>query len=100
MGENKDLSALLRTVKGRISRRINFLRRGCNRVWQAGFHDHAVRKEEDLESIGWYILENPVRAGLVDNYECYPMRFSSLDLKWSQAVAAGSRSHRESAALV
>ena len=35
------------------------------RLWQAGFHDHALRNEEDLPAIARYMVANPVRKGLV-----------------------------------
>ena len=42
------------------------------RIWQKGFHDHALRREEDLAKVAEYIILNPVRAGLVDRPENYP----------------------------
>ena len=42
------------------------------RIWQKGFHDHALRREEDLAKVAEYIILNPVRAGLVDRPEDYP----------------------------
>ena len=47
-------------------------------VWQDGFHDHAVRKEEDLLGIARYIVANPLRAGLVRNIGYYP----HWDARW------------------
>ena len=35
------------------------------RLWQSRFYDHAVRASEDLRDIAEYILQNPVRRGLV-----------------------------------
>jgi putative transposase len=34
-------------------------------IWQAGYYDHAIRKDEDIQAIARYIIANPVRAGLV-----------------------------------
>jgi len=42
------------------------------RVWQGGFHDHALRKEEDLAKLARYIVANPLRAGLVQRVGDYP----------------------------
>jgi len=42
------------------------------RLWQAGFHDHALRKEEDLLGLTRYIVANPLRAGLVSHIGDYP----------------------------
>ena len=41
-------------------------------VWQSGFHDHALRDDEDYRSRVLYLIENPVRAGLVSNVVDYP----------------------------
>ena len=42
------------------------------KIWNAGFYDHAIRKNEDLVSTARYIVANPLRAGLVDNIGDYP----------------------------
>ena len=51
----------------------------CNKLlgwqgpfWQASYYDHVVRRDEDIEAVRDYVLENPVRAGLVENAEDYP----------------------------
>ena len=59
-------------LKGRSARRINLDRLTQARVWQSGFHDHAVRVEEDLENLANYLIQNPLRAGLVSDVEDYP----------------------------
>ena len=43
------------------------------RVWQRGYHDHALRKEEDICAIARYIVANPIRAGLVRRVGDYPL---------------------------
>ena len=39
---------------------------------QDGYHDHALRQEEDLRAVARYIIANPVRAGLVERIGDYP----------------------------
>lgn len=41
-------------------------------IWHAGFHDRALRNEDDLLSVARYIVANPLRAGLVDHIGDYP----------------------------
>jgi putative transposase len=41
-------------------------------VWQDGFHDHAIRKDEDTRAIARYVIANPLRAGLVARVGDYP----------------------------
>ncbi|MGR3173831.1 MAG: REP-associated tyrosine transposase [Candidatus Scalindua sp.] len=50
----------------------NFKKADGRNLWQKSFHDHVVRKEESLNTIAEYIFNNPVRKGLVNNYEDYP----------------------------
>jgi len=40
--------------------------------WQKGYFDHVLRSEESYEGKWRYVLENPVRAGLVKNPEEWP----------------------------
>jgi putative transposase len=41
--------------------------------WQRGFWDHALRTDEDIRAAALYILCNPVRKGLVDDFRAYPL---------------------------
>ena len=41
-------------------------------VWQDGYHDHGLRRDEDYVNSVRYVLENPLRAGLADAVEDYP----------------------------
>ncbi len=45
---------------------------GSDKVWQRSFFDHALRDEESLEAVARYIVSNPVRAGLVEDWRDYP----------------------------
>ena len=38
---------------------------GINPLWQTGFHDRALRDDEDLRVAARYVVANPLRAGLV-----------------------------------
>ncbi|MHC6223379.1 REP-associated tyrosine transposase [Pseudomonas sp. X10] len=66
------LDTLMRRVKSRSTCTIN---KACGRygvLWQAGFHDRAVRYEEDVQAIARYIVMNPLRAELVRRIGDYP----------------------------
>ncbi|MCQ9380129.1 transposase [Methyloversatilis sp. XJ19-49] len=41
-------------------------------LWQPGFHDHALRSDEDLRAAARYLVANPLRAGLVRHVGDYP----------------------------
>jgi REP element-mobilizing transposase RayT len=44
--------------------------------WQKDFYDHIIRTNEDVASQIRYILDNPVRKGLVTSWEDYPFKGS------------------------
>jgi REP element-mobilizing transposase RayT len=71
--ETLSLSALMRNVKGRSARRLNQHLDLTGPFWQAGFHDRALREEEDLRLMARYIVANPIRAGLVERVGDYPL---------------------------
>lgn len=60
-----NLAEAVRRFKAKVS-----LALGCP-VWQRGFHDHALRGDEDVVVAGRYIVANPVRAGLVQRVGDY-----------------------------
>jgi REP element-mobilizing transposase RayT len=66
------VSEVMRYVKGTSAHSINIYRGYTGRVWQKGFHDHAIRDEEDIRAVARYIIANPLRAGLVKNIGDYP----------------------------
>ena len=66
------MSEVVRRIKGKSAYSINGYRGRHRKVWQKGFHDHALRKEEDIKAVARYIIANPLRAGLVDNIGDYP----------------------------
>jgi len=42
-----------------------------DKMWQGRFYDHIVRRNESLNSICEYMLNNPVRKSLVGSWEDY-----------------------------
>jgi len=62
----------LQAIKGTSSHRINQQLGHQGRVWQQESFDRALRREEQVEDKIIYMLENPVRAGLVGNPLDYP----------------------------
>ena len=60
-------------VKSRSAIAINRLLGSHGRLWQPGFHDHALRHEEDIQHVARYLIANPLRAGLVKRLGDYPL---------------------------
>jgi len=44
--------------------------------WQKDFYDHILRKHEDIAVQVRYVLDNPVRKGLVTSWQGYPFKGS------------------------
>jgi REP element-mobilizing transposase RayT len=60
------LSGAVRLYKAKVSLLLG------QRIWQHGFHDHALRAEEDIAGVARYIVANPLRAGLCDKIVNHP----------------------------
>ncbi len=56
-------------------------------LWQEGYYDRVLREEEDVKEVARYILDNPVRAGLVRTPSEYPYLGSDV---WSLEELLGS----------
>jgi REP element-mobilizing transposase RayT len=76
--KNSTLPALMLATKSRSARAINAHLSRTGGVWQKGFHDRAIRYEEDLLEAARYVVANPIRAGLVRRVHDYPL----WDAKW------------------
>jgi len=66
------LPRLMHSFKSYTANKINSALERRGPVWQRHYHDHAIRKEEDLNEVILYVLNNPVRAGLVEDFHGYP----------------------------
>jgi putative transposase len=71
--QNTQLPKLMARTKSRIAVTLNRLAGRQGPVWQHGYHDRAIRKEEDLQAVARYIVANPLRAGLVEKVGDYPL---------------------------
>jgi REP element-mobilizing transposase RayT len=46
--------------------------------WKKSYYDHILRDEKDVENQVYYILNNPVRKGIVETWKEYPYKFSMI----------------------
>ena len=67
------LSSTIQKMKSRSSYFLHCADPGIGLVWQRGFHDHALRKEEDLAAVARYVVANPLRAGLTSSLRNYSL---------------------------
>ncbi|WP_449429370.1 REP-associated tyrosine transposase [Rhodanobacter umsongensis] len=71
LGERDDLSFVMNCFKSVTSKCIQQPEQ-VTRIWARGFHDHALRGDEDIHAAARYIIANPLRAKLVDRAGDYP----------------------------
>ncbi|MDO7899579.1 REP-associated tyrosine transposase [Pseudomonas citrulli] len=67
------LGRVIGAAKARCAQNINRKTGAFGPLWQSGFHDRAIRDNEDLLPFARYIIANPLRAGLVERIGDYPL---------------------------
>ena len=72
LGTRHDLSAVVRNLKANTARRIGLVYPGISTIWEKGFQDRALRKEQTLYAVARYIVLNPIRASLARRVGDYP----------------------------
>lgn len=76
--KNKSITDLMKSIKRYSARKANEILKTKGRFWQVESFDRLVRDEKELYNIIKYVLLNPVKAGLVENYKdwqhtyCHP----------------------------
>lgn len=70
----------LRLLKGRTAHDCNLALKRSGGFWQHESYDHVVRDEQELERTILYILNNPVKAGLVKEWKNWSFTFVSPKL--------------------
>ena len=78
----------VRLIKGRLTPIGTHVEPG-KKMWQRSFHDHGLRKEENLEDVAQYIWENPVRKGIVDHAPKYTWSGSQVWPNWRDFFGRG-----------
>ncbi len=63
------LSSIMNSLKGYTARKANLLLGRSGVFWQQESYDHVIRDASEWQRIITYVLNNPVKAGLVDRWE-------------------------------
>ncbi|UYZ61732.1 REP-associated tyrosine transposase [Hymenobacter weizhouensis] len=74
-------SHMMKRLKGRTALAANRLLGRTGTFWQHESYDHVVRKNGEPERVVAYVLQNPVKAGLVDSWQDWPYSY------WNENVA-------------
>jgi REP element-mobilizing transposase RayT len=70
------LRSVVRLMKRQTTQRLKYL--GVSSpIWQRGYYDHVIRRKEGLFATVRYVLMNPVRAGLAEQWR---------DYRWSGSI--------------
>ena len=65
----------LQSIKSYTGREANRLLSRSGQFWHRESYDHLVRNPQEMQNIISYTLENPVRAGLVDEWQQWPYSY-------------------------
>lgn len=69
---NRDLQVIMGSMKQFSSRQINIIRNTPGKKnWQEESYDHIIRDRLELAYYVSYILENPVKAGMVNHWKAW-----------------------------
>jgi REP element-mobilizing transposase RayT len=69
------LSKIMQSLKRHTARECNRLLSRQGTFWQAESYDHVVRNEAEWHRIMRYVLDNPVKAGLVSAWHEWPYTY-------------------------
>ncbi len=76
LSQTTSFTHVLKSLKGFSARQANkLLDRTGQPFWQAESYDHVVRGADEFNRIVLYILNNPVKAGLVSEWTDYPYSY-------------------------
>ena len=77
--EHPGLSKIMHSLKGRTARECNLLLGRTGAFWEHESFDHVIRQGK-FERTVRYVLNNPVKAGLVDYWEDWQWNYCRTDL--------------------
>ncbi len=69
------LQTIMHSLKRHTARQANKVLGREGAFWQHESYDHVVRDRQEWERIVAYVLNNPVKAGLVEKWEDWPWTF-------------------------
>lgn len=75
-GTYYSLAQIMHAMKGYTAYRANRLLGRSGAFWQHESYDHVVRDAGELDRIVAYVVNNPVKAGLVQEWQQWPWTYS------------------------
>lgn len=80
ISEHPPLDRIMQSLKGYTAWQCNraLARKGV--FWQQESYDHVVRDDAEFDRIVKYVLQNPVKAGLVKDWQEWPWNYRRADI--------------------
>lgn len=75
-----NVTKIMESLKKYTALRANKFLQRSGSFWQHESYDHVIRDDDELENALWYILFNPVKAGLVDDWTKWKWSFCRPEL--------------------
>ena len=79
VGEHPSLSKIMHSLKGRSARECNLLLQRTGSFWEHESFDHVIR-DGKFDKTMRYVLNNPVKVGLVSDWEDWRWNYCRPDL--------------------
>jgi REP element-mobilizing transposase RayT len=74
------LYKILQSLKAYTARECNKILNRTGSFWQHESYDHVIRNDKELNNIIWYVLNNPVKAGLVSDWQKWKWNYCKYEL--------------------
>jgi putative transposase len=79
------LSAIMHSLKRNTAKQANRLLKRSGYFWEHESFDHYIRNQTEFKRIIKYLLENPVKAGLVDRWKDWRLNYLRDGLRMEDA---------------
>ena len=80
-GYKRQIREIMKSIKGFSGSQSNKLLKRKGDFWYHENYDRVVRNQKELENVISYVIENPVKSGLVTNWEDWKFTYLNKDYK-------------------
>jgi putative transposase len=70
--KNYPVGETMRYIKGATAKEANSILGKTGSFWQKESYDHYIRNDREMDNVINYIIRNPVKAGLIDDWTKWP----------------------------
>jgi REP element-mobilizing transposase RayT len=74
----KNIDKIMHSIKSYTATKINKLLGRQGTFWQEESFDRVIRHDKELQNILNYTIQNPVKAGIVENWEDFPHSYLKM----------------------